>query len=84
MLQICAFQSVISIHTRVNTTFPGTAKVIIKALGRLVRAPGQRAKVLLHCRRFAEESYADLLAPEYQTGREIASDADLAAWLAEH
>jgi DNA excision repair protein ERCC-2 len=60
---------------------PGLQKVN-QALGRLVRAPGQRAKVLLHCRRFAETSYASLLASEYQFGREIASDADLAAWLA--
>ena len=32
---------------------PGMQKVN-QALGRLVRAPGQRARVLLHCRRFAE------------------------------
>ena len=61
---------------------PGMTKVN-QALGRLVRAPGQRAKVLLHCRRFALESYATLLAPEYQSGRDIADDADLAAWLDE-
>lgn len=59
---------------------PGMQKVN-QALGRLVRAPGQRAKVLLHCRRFAEDSYAALLAPEYQHGDLIAADADLAAWL---
>jgi Rad3-related DNA helicase len=52
-----------------------------QALGRLVRAPGQRARVLLHCRRFAEPGYARLLAPEYQSGRRILDDGDLAAWL---
>ena len=59
---------------------PGMAKVN-QALGRLVRAPGQRARVLLHCRRFADLSYAQLLAPDYQFGQNLHSDADLAAWL---
>ena len=59
---------------------PGLQKVN-QALGRLVRAPGQSAKVLLHCRRFADPAYASLLAPEYQFGRHILEDADLAAWL---
>jgi len=59
---------------------PGMQKVN-QALGRLVRAPGQQARVLLHCRRFAEPSYATLLSPEYQRGDLIAADADLAAWL---
>jgi Rad3-related DNA helicase len=52
-----------------------------QALGRLVRAPGQSARVLLHCRRFAEPAYASLLAPEYQFGQEINSDVALAHWL---
>ena len=60
---------------------PGIQKVN-QALGRLVRAPGHRAKVLLHCRRFAEKSYHDLLAPEYQATRVIEDDAGLAEWLA--
>jgi len=60
---------------------PGLQKVN-QALGRLVRAPGQRAKVLLHCRRFADPTYAALLAREYQLFREIGSDADLGDWLA--
>ncbi len=60
---------------------PGLTKVN-QALGRLVRAPGQRAKVLLHCRRFAEPAYASLLAPEYQFGRDITDDSGLRDWLA--
>lgn len=60
---------------------PGIQKVN-QALGRLVRAPGQSAKVLLHCRRFAETSYARLLAPEYHSNCVIRTDAELAAWLA--
>jgi Rad3-related DNA helicase len=60
---------------------PGMAKVN-QALGRLVRAPGQRARVILHCRRFLEPSYASLLAPEYQFGANVLDDEDLAAWLA--
>ena len=59
---------------------PGLQKVN-QALGRLVRAPGQHAKVLLQCRRFADPAYASLLAPEYQLGRHVLDDADLAAWL---
>ena len=59
---------------------PGMAKVN-QALGRLVRAPGQRARVLLHCRRFAELSYAQLLARDYQFGQNLLTDTDLGAWL---
>lgn len=59
---------------------PGMMKVN-QALGRLVRAPGQRARVLLHCRRFLDPGYAQLLAPEYRTGVNIQDDAELAAWL---
>jgi Rad3-related DNA helicase len=60
---------------------PGMQKVN-QALGRLVRAPGQRAAVLLHCRRFAEPGYARLLAEDYQSGRQISRDEELADWLA--
>jgi DNA excision repair protein ERCC-2 len=59
---------------------PGLQKVN-QALGRLVRAPGQRAKVLLHCRRFAEPSYSSLLDPEYQFYQEITDDTTLREWL---
>ncbi len=60
---------------------PGLQKVN-QALGRLVRAPGQKARIILHCRRFAEPSYASLLATDYQFYREIGSEADLRDWLA--
>ena len=60
---------------------PGMTKVN-QALGRLVRAPGQHARVLLHCQRFLEPSYASLLAPEYQFGVNVLDDDDLSAWLA--
>lgn len=59
---------------------PGLQKVN-QALGRLVRAPGQHARVLLHCRRFADPSYAALLDPEYQFGKHITGQSDLLAWL---
>jgi len=61
---------------------PGIQKVN-QALGRLVRAPGQHAKVLLHCRRFAEPSYSRLLATEYQLGTHVTTDEELDAWLTE-
>ena len=60
---------------------PGITRVN-QALGRLVRAPGQHARVILHCQRFLDPSYAGLLAPEYQLGANVLDDADLAAWLA--
>ncbi len=59
---------------------PGMTKVN-QALGRLVRAPGQRARVLLHCRRFHEPSYLGLLAPEYRDGTAIADENALGTWL---
>jgi Rad3-related DNA helicase len=59
---------------------PGMTKVN-QALGRLVRAPGQRARVLLHCRRFLEPSYGSLLAPDYQFGANVLSDDDFNNWL---
>ena len=60
---------------------PGMTKVN-QALGRLVRAPGQHARVILHCRRFLEPSYASLLEPEYQLGANAQDDVTFTAWLA--
>lgn len=60
---------------------PGMQKVN-QALGRLVRAPGHRARVLLHCRRFAEPSYRDLLIPEYRNATWITDDDTFFDWLA--
>lgn len=59
---------------------PGMTKVN-QALGRLVRSPGQHARVLLHCRRFLEPSYASLLARDYQFGKNVLMDEDLSEWL---
>ena len=59
---------------------PGMTKVN-QALGRLVRAPGHRTRVVLHCRRFLEPTYATLLAPEYQQGTTVQTDADFTAWM---
>jgi DNA excision repair protein ERCC-2 len=60
---------------------PGLTKVN-QALGRIVRAPGHRARVLLHCRRFSEAQYQNLLAPEYRSPTLIRSVTDLQSWLA--
>ncbi len=54
---------------------------INQALGRLVRAPGQRARVLLHGLRFAEPDYQSLLMQEYRNGKIITNDKDLGEWL---
>jgi Rad3-related DNA helicase len=59
---------------------PGLLK-ISQALGRLVRAPGQRARVLLHCRRFAEPATQELLAPEFRSSRILRTGLQFAEWL---
>lgn len=53
---------------------------IHQALGRIVRAPGQTARVLLHCKRFAEIDYQNELAPEYRNQLKIHSDEALIEW----
>ena len=59
---------------------PGMVK-INQALGRLVRAPGQKAQVLLHCRRFAETSYNELLDKDYRNAVVLKNEASLLNWL---
>ena len=54
---------------------------IHQALGRLARAPGQKAKILLHCRRFLSPQYKNLLAEEYNSGTIIKNSNDLESWL---
>ncbi|MEZ5276297.1 MAG: helicase C-terminal domain-containing protein [Opitutaceae bacterium] len=61
---------------------PGMQKVN-QAIGRLVRAPGQRARIVLHCRRFSEASYHDLLDPEYRNGTWLTDDDAFVNWLRE-
>ena len=59
---------------------PGIRKVN-QAIGRLVRAPGQKAKVLLHCHRFAEPDYTALLDEDFDPGATVRSRDDLLRWL---
>jgi Rad3-related DNA helicase len=59
---------------------PGMRR-IHQALGRLVRAPGQKADILLHGQRFAEPRFRDALAPEYQDAQLIKTDTALDDWL---
>ncbi len=54
---------------------------IHQALGRIVRAPGQSAKILLHGKRYAQQQYSSMLQPEYQTKNTIRSEEALVAWL---
>ena len=54
---------------------------IHQALGRIVRAPDHTARVLLHCKRFAEDAYQSELAPEYQSDCQLLSDEDFFRWL---
>lgn len=59
---------------------PGMQRVS-QAIGRLVRAPEHRAKILLHCQRFADKSYSHLLHPDHRPTTFLFSSDDLAAWL---
>jgi DNA excision repair protein ERCC-2 len=54
---------------------------IHQALGRIVRAPGHKAKVLLHGKRYGEPTYREQLATEYQNATEIRNDAELSEWV---
>lgn len=53
---------------------------INQALGRLVRSPGHRARVLLHDRRFQESTLQSLLDPIYLPQSLIRSDSQLLDW----
>jgi DNA excision repair protein ERCC-2 len=59
---------------------PGIRKVR-QAVGRLVRAPGHRATVVLHCQRFAQPEYQQLLPAAWRNSALIVEDGDLASWL---
>ncbi|MGE4550089.1 MAG: helicase C-terminal domain-containing protein, partial [Opitutales bacterium] len=61
---------------------PGMRKVN-QAIGRLVRHPGHRAKVLLHGRRFTLTEYQNLLDAEYRTVIVFNDGDTLSHWLAE-
>ncbi len=60
---------------------PGMIRVS-QSIGRLVRAPGQQVSIILHCRRFAESTYQNLLPPQCQGGTIITNDQDLENWIA--
>ena len=59
---------------------PGMRKVN-QALGRLIRAPGQTTRILLHCQRFAEPPFLDLLHPDYPVHTVITNTGELNDWL---
>lgn len=52
-----------------------------QALGRLIRTPGQKTKVLLHGKRFDEREYFENLRPEYKSSLRINNTASLNLWL---
>lgn len=54
---------------------PGLQK-ISQAIGRLVRSPEHQARILLHCKRFVEPDYQDLLPDYLQPLDFIATDED--------
>lgn len=58
---------------------PGLRKVQ-QAVGRLVRAPEQNARVLLHCRRFADSRHRDLLPDSWREAPILKTDREVATW----
>lgn len=56
---------------------------IHQALGRIVRAPGQSAKVLLHGKRYQQPAYSKHLNDEYYPETVIRDSNGLVAWLSE-
>jgi len=61
---------------------PGITKVN-QALGRIVRDPSHRARVLLHCNRFAQSEYRTLLSTEYQHATVLRNDQEFEQWVLE-
>ena len=59
---------------------PGMRKVN-QALGRLVRSPEHRARVILHCRRFDQPSFRALLDPVCREAPAISCIEEIEAWL---
>jgi Rad3-related DNA helicase len=59
---------------------PGIRK-INQALGRVVRSPEQRARVLLLGQRFAQADYRELLSPEYRKATLVRNKEELESWL---
>jgi Rad3-related DNA helicase len=59
---------------------PGMRR-IHQALGRLVRAPGQKTTILLQGKRFAEAEFHNQLAPEYQSETLLNNDNEFFDWL---
>ena len=59
---------------------PGMRKVN-QALGRLVRSPEHRARVILHCRRFDQPAFRALLAPVCREAPAIGCIEEIEAWL---
>lgn len=59
---------------------PGMQR-IQQAIGRLVRAPGHQADILLHGNRFAQTGYQALFPAEWTNPRVIRSKQALADWL---
>ena len=57
---------------------------IHQAIGRLVRAPEHKAKILLHGKRYAENAYYKQLADEYKTDKRITNQIDLINWLGQN
>ena len=54
---------------------------IQQALGRFVRQPGESARVLLHCQRFADTRYQDLLQDNYPAEKILYNEGQFEDWL---
>lgn len=73
-------------HLRQEEAFHAVYQVagmqrVNQALGRLVRAPRHKTRILLHCQRFADQSYSSLLHADHQPRTFIGNDNELNEWL---
>lgn len=66
-----------------HTYIQPAMRKINQAIGRLVRNPDHAATVLLHCRRFMQPEYRDLLDPDFSPEDTIRTDDELEVWLRE-
>lgn len=64
-----------------NTCQIPAIRKVNQAIGRLVRNPGDKAQILLHCYRFAEPVFYDSLNPLFQPIKRIENNEGFKNWL---
>jgi Rad3-related DNA helicase len=77
-----ALQSGVSQDEAFNRVYriPGMQK-INQALGRLVRSPGHKTRVVLHCKRFLDPAYYSLLSLDSEASETVSNENEFESWL---